>query len=197
MPQSDNRYTLNVFFASFASLALLCFCDYISSYEMHFFVFFFVPVSLCAWFLPRRLPVVIMAAVGGVSWGVMDKLAGHTYSSDIIWYWNIGGRFASFLIIGLVLQRLRRLLLAEKKARLELEQALEQQRRATAEIQKLQSQLQVVCAWTKRIKIDGKWITMEEFLQNQLHLHFTHGISPEAIETVEKQMPQPTSAHGA
>lgn len=37
-----------------------------------------------------------------------------------------------------------------------------------------------VCAWTKQINHDGKWITLEEYLEKMLEAPVTHGICAEA-----------------
>lgn len=50
---------------------------------------------------------------------------------------------------------------------------------AAAEIQRLQQSLIKVCAWTKRIEVDGRWLTVDEFLKDHLRLQLTHGISIE------------------
>jgi CheY-like chemotaxis protein len=47
------------------------------------------------------------------------------------------------------------------------------------EIKSLQEHAQVVCAWTDRIQIAGKWLKLTEFLSEHLHLKVTHGVSPE------------------
>jgi CheY-like chemotaxis protein len=50
----------------------------------------------------------------------------------------------------------------------------------TGLIQRMQNRSPVVCAWTDRINIDGKWMKLTEFLSERLHLTVTHGVSPEA-----------------
>ncbi len=37
-----------------------------------------------------------------------------------------------------------------------------------------------VCAWTNRVKYEGKWVSFEQYLHKRFNLHFTHGISEEA-----------------
>lgn len=54
---------------------------------------------------------------------------------------------------------------------------------ATAEIKKLQHGLLKVCSWTKRLYIDGQWITVDEFLRDHLRLQLTHGMSVEGGRT--------------
>lgn len=38
-----------------------------------------------------------------------------------------------------------------------------------------------VCAWTRRVRWEGKWISIEDFLQRRFGLEVTHGISDEAL----------------
>ncbi|MGA9453556.1 MAG: hypothetical protein WBW41_19690 [Verrucomicrobiia bacterium] len=145
MHPCHNNLRYKIILASLASLSVVCYFDYITGYDLHFFVFYFLPVSLCAWYLGRPT-VVMMAVLSGVAWGLADKLSGHPYASNLTWYWNTSVCFSSVLIQGLVTQRLRFSLNGQKKAREDLARALEQQKQFAAEIQRLQSQLQVVCA---------------------------------------------------
>lgn len=50
---------------------------------------------------------------------------------------------------------------------------------ASALIKKLQQDLIKVCAWTKRVQVEGRWIPVDEFLRDHLRLNLTHGISIE------------------
>ncbi len=43
-----------------------------------------------------------------------------------------------------------------------------------------------VCAWTKRVKHNGQWVSFEDFLADRYHLRFTHGISDEARWQMEE-----------
>jgi PAS domain S-box-containing protein len=49
--------------------------------------------------------------------------------------------------------------------------------KAAAEIKRLQERLLKICTWTKRIYVDGKWISIDEFLTRNLHLRVTPGTS--------------------
>jgi CheY-like chemotaxis protein len=60
---------------------------------------------------------------------------------------------------------------------------------ASREVQELQKQMQIVCAWTGRIKVKGEWMSVAEFLSKRLHLAVTHGISPEALKEIVKKIP--------
>ena len=55
---------------------------------------------------------------------------------------------------------------------------------AVREIRQMLQSTPVVCAWTDRINIDGKWMRLTEFLSERLHLNVSHGISPEGLEKI-------------
>jgi hypothetical protein len=88
----------------------------------------------------------------------------------------------------LLLHRLKRTLEERSRANQDLQKALEDLKSSTEEIRKLQNGLQVVCAWTKRIKVGEQWMTPDEFLSTQLHLKLSHGMSPEASIEFEKEL---------
>jgi hypothetical protein len=179
----SKRFQLKVVLASLANLLVLSYGVYLAGYHFLFFIFFFIPVSLCGWYL-GRLSVVCMAILSGVSWCVVDILSAHQYPLEVFRYANSLICFLAFVTIGLLLQGLRRSLTEHLRVRKELEQALDDIRRSTEETRKLQGQLQVVCAWTKRINVEGRWVALDEFLTNNLNTKITYGVSPEAMQEV-------------
>lgn len=77
---------------------------------------------------------------------------------------------------------------SRKQMEIELRNAMEKQRAlyeeldsSTRKIQQLRSGLLTVCAWTKRIQHEGKWLSPDEFLRDHLQLPLTHGISDEGL----------------
>ncbi|MEA2722642.1 MAG: hypothetical protein QOH59_413 [Gemmatimonadales bacterium] len=46
--------------------------------------------------------------------------------------------------------------------------------------------LVTVCAWSKKIQVDGKWVTFEEFLVDNLGVRITHGIAPESARKLHR-----------
>ncbi len=58
---------------------------------------------------------------------------------------------------------------------------------ATAEIRKLQRNLIKICAWTKRIQVEGRWISIDDFLRDHLRLKLTHGISIEGARMLREE----------
>ena len=58
---------------------------------------------------------------------------------------------------------------------------------ASAQINKLQRSLIKICAWTKRIEVDGRWISVDDFLKDHLGLKLTHGISIEGARLFKEE----------
>jgi hypothetical protein len=52
----------------------------------------------------------------------------------------------------------------------------------------------VVCAWTKKIKAGERWMTPDEFLESQLQLKISHGMSPEASREFEAALERRTAS---
>jgi hypothetical protein len=128
--------------------------------------------------------VVSMAILTGVSWCFVDILSDREYPHEIFRYANSFICFLAFASIGLLLQGLRHSLTEQRRARAALEEAHEELRRSTEEARKLQGQLQVVCAWTQRINVEGKWVTLDEFLKEKLNAQISYGVSPQAMQEV-------------
>ena len=61
---------------------------------------------------------------------------------------------------------------------------------ADDEIRRLRKGLLKVCAWTKNIEIDGRWISIDEFLSEYLQLRLTHGMSEEAERHFGRRTPK-------
>jgi len=183
MEQLTIGFRIKVICASLASLISLSYIDYLTGYQFLFFVFYFAPVALCGWYMGRPT-VVCMAIVSGVMWCFVDILSSHHYPFEVFRYFNSFMCFVAFATIGLLVQGLRHSLSEQLRVRRQLEQALADLTRANEETLKLQHQLHVICAWTKRINVEGKWIPLDEFLTDKLNARFSYGVSPEAMQEV-------------
>lgn len=179
----NTRSKMKVILAALANLLVLSYIVYLTGYHFLFFVFFFIPVSLVGWHL-GRVSVVIMSIVSGLAWCLVDILTDHQYPSELFRYANSLICFLAFASIGLLLQGLRHSLQEQVKVRRDLEKALADVSRSTEEVRRVQGQLQVVCAWTKRINVEGRWIALDEFLTSVLATKITYGVSPEAMQEV-------------
>jgi hypothetical protein len=183
--------TFKVSLVSLLCLAIVSYIDYVTGDEFLFFVFYFIPVGWCGWYL-GRLATLNLAVLSGACWFLADLFSGHHYSHEVIRYWNSFTCFLAFAIIGLAVHHLKQSRDKEQKSRRELEKALADLQDSTREIGKLQSELQVVCAWTKRLRLEGKWVTLDEFLTSKLNVRISHGISPEALAEIKRELSQDT-----
>jgi len=171
---------------SIVLLASIALVDFLTGYELHFFIFYYIPVGLLAWRAGLR-PALVMAAACAIVWFVVDAwLIRHT---DVLFeVWNSGIRLAAFLILAVTLSRLRQAKDRLEHQNIQLRETLARVEATTVEAKRLGEQVQTVCAWTKRIKDEGKWVSFEDFLGKHYGLRFTHGISGEAMRDLEKQL---------
>jgi K+-sensing histidine kinase KdpD len=168
-------------------LLIVTLVDYTTGSELHLFLFYFFPIMLCAWYAGQRCGI-LMALVGGAGWLLVDRLTNNQYSDEIYRYWNAGLRLMSNLVIAITFSRIKASLARERQLNDENTRMLNELRQSMDEIRRLQSQIQIVCAWTKRIKYEGKWISFEEFMQRHFKLQFSHSISEEGMRQIEKEM---------
>jgi K+-sensing histidine kinase KdpD len=171
---------------SLGVLLLVSYVDYATSDQFLFFVFYFIPVALCAWDL-RRPGGLGMAFLSGIAWWLADRLSGHHYSSEFFSYWNGSICFIAFAVIGLVVAQLKQTLDRRAQTNAELAKTLADLKHSTEKIREMRGNLQVICAWTKQIQVQGEWMSIEKFLTNHLDIQLTHGISPEAVRTLVEE----------
>jgi hypothetical protein len=188
MPERHPQNYLLAAAVTVGSLFLMAFLDLVTGQEIVFSCAYLLPVSLAAWWFSRKW-MITMAVASGLMAFVVDELDGYAYSHPSIGYWNAFTCCVLSVITGLVLGRLRETLEERNRKNDELREALEKLEASTAEIRKLQQGLQVVCAWTHRLKVGDAWMTPDEFLSTQLHLKLTHGISPEAYQDMINSLP--------
>ena len=93
-------------------ISLLGVIDYLTGYEFSFAVFYLLPVALVAWFAGRRLGLLI-ATISAATWQYANLLAGESFSSLVVPYWNAATRLGFFVVVVLLLARLRETLLRQ------------------------------------------------------------------------------------
>lgn len=54
-----------------------------------------------------------------------------------------------------------------------------------------------LCAWSKKVKLDGEWVTFEEFLARRFGAQVTHGITREAMRQALQEWKNRTAARSA
>lgn len=105
--------------AGLAVLGLIGWLDYITGYEFGFFIFYFIPVAIAAWYCGRWAGIEI--AVGSAAvWYLSDKYTHHPYSHSFFIYWEMFMRLLSFLTTALTLARIREMVLNEERLLAEL-----------------------------------------------------------------------------
>lgn len=112
-PLAFERHRTVTMLVSVAFLGSMCFLDFITGYEFGFFIFYFIPVSIAAWYGGRKEGIA-MAVTCGICWFVSDRLTHHPYSRPYFIYWETFMRLASFLTTSLTLSRIRALVLNEE-----------------------------------------------------------------------------------
>jgi hypothetical protein len=172
---------------SLVMLLAVALVDYFTGYELSFFLFYFAPVALLAWWVGRRAALA-MAGLCAATWYLVDRWSGHPYSAMWLGVWDGFVRLGCLVIVALALARIR----ADRDRLSELNEWLAatnaKLEASLAEIRKLQDGVQLVCAWTQRIKSEGRWMQFEEFMSRHFHLRFTHGMSEEAVRQFEAEI---------
>ncbi len=153
--------------------------DYATGTESLFFIFYFIPVALCAWLLAREAAQV-MAVASGTAWWLVDRAGGHVYSHELYRAWNALVCLGAFLLVAWGVSEIRAHLEKQRRLSLALAETLEAHKRATEQIRQLQSHIQTFCAWTKRIRVEDEWVSVEEFLRSRLGIQVTHCTSAHA-----------------
>ncbi len=160
--------------AVFGSVFLLGWLDWLTGHELNFFVFYFLPVSLGAWFLGLG-PAIALAVLSAVVWFTANDLVGPTSSTPFFAVWNTSIRLVSFLTIGYAVSRMQAAL-AEEHATSEM------LRKALSEIKVLESFLPI-CAQCKKIRdTQGAWQPLETYISQHSNTHFSHGFCPECAK---------------
>jgi CHASE3 domain sensor protein len=58
-------------------------------------------------------------------------------------------------------------------------------------------QIVTVCAWTGRVKYEGEWIRLDEYLKRRFGLSVSHGLSGEAAEKMKREIEELNRSKGA
>jgi hypothetical protein len=87
-------------------LVALGWLDYITGYEMSFFVFYSVPVGIAAWYL-GQCPAIGVALAATASWLLADYFGGVKYSAPFYYYWNSTIHFLAFIINAVTIAKIK------------------------------------------------------------------------------------------
>jgi hypothetical protein len=160
---------------AFLQIALVGLVDFLTGYELGFFIFYFLPVGYAAW-QAGRLGGSGASVLSAFSWWLARDLAGqHPALFSPLELWNVGIRLIAFLLFAFVFARVRELLDLERELAGRLQATLDQ-------VQELHGLLPI-CAACKRIRDDkGYWQQIENYISTHSRAEFTHGICPECAQ---------------
>lgn len=153
--------------------------DWVSGFELQFFVFYFIPVAVAGWTCtPGR--AYFVAILSAAVWYASDWFSGHPYIHISYAFWNTAIRLLAFMILGYAVIRIRVLLLAERKISSDLQTAL-------SEVKTLKGLLPI-CAGCKKIRNDkGYWQQIEEYIEKYSDAQFTHGYCQQCLDKLLKE----------
>ena len=101
-------------------LMLIGWLDYVTGYELGFFIFYFIPVAIASWYCGRRLGLQL-AFGSALVWYLSDKYTYHPYSHSYFIYWEMFMRLLSFLTTTITISRIRTMVLNEQRLLAELQ----------------------------------------------------------------------------
>jgi hypothetical protein len=116
MPFLTGPWRTGALAANLLLLLLVGWLDWITGYEFGFFIFYFLPVSVAAWFLGRREGLGF-ALASGAAFFASDRLAPPHYSNGLFIYWETAMRLASFVTTALTLSKIRLTVWSERSLR--------------------------------------------------------------------------------
>jgi hypothetical protein len=165
---------------AWSGVATVGFVDWITGYEIPFFVFFFLPVSISAWFIGFEASIAT-AFLSAMVWFGVDFTLGHVHLSHFSAVWNTTVRLAAFLTIGWAVSKIRELLEREKQLSEELQRSL-------SEIKVLEAFLPICCECKKIRNREGNWQQMENYISEHAGTRFSHGYCPECYAKAMKEV---------
>jgi K+-sensing histidine kinase KdpD len=157
------------------SVVILGFVDYVTGYEVGFFLFYFLPIAITAWKVGLNSSYLI-SILSLIVWFLSD-ISSHPYSSVLFAFWNTTMRLLSFLIIAYFTSKIQFLL---RKNR-------EPSQDRPSQVKTL-SGLIPICATCKKIRDQkGDWQRIEEYFEKRIDAQFTHGLCPECVDKLLKE----------
>jgi hypothetical protein len=130
--------------------------DLVTGPYLWFPVFFIVPVSLAAWYCGARLgySLAVLLPLGRLLIAVYVDTPGPVHFAVL----NALVRVGVLILFAYLVSRIAR---------------------QTKELRERVAGLVTMCAWSRTIEHEGRWLSFEEYLKLRFDVDVTHGISPE------------------
>jgi hypothetical protein len=168
------KSSLSMIIVTLALILSLGIIDYFTGIEFNFFVFYYIPVSISAWYVGRKWAIAC-SVLSAITWTAVDILSQHVYPHWSLYAWNGSIRLTSFIILGIALYTIRKLLDMEKELSKNLQTTLD-------EVKLLKGFLPI-CASCKNIRNDrGYWEKIELYIEDHSDAEFTHTLCPDCIK---------------
>ncbi len=153
--------------------------DWQTGFELNFFVFYFIPISISAWIFGIELSIII-SMLCSIVWFVAGNQTGYIYPSNFIAVWNTVIRLFSFIIISYSTANINKLYILSKTNYNNLQNALLQ-------IKTLESFLSICCVCKKIRNEKGNWQQIESYISDHANTVFSHGYCPECGKKAMEQ----------
>jgi diguanylate cyclase (GGDEF)-like protein len=114
----EERSSLFWTIAGLIGVAAVGVADLLTGSELAFSLFYLIPIVLVTWFSGRNLGFA-MGVASTIAWFAADALAGQSYSSPVIRYWNAAIRLSFFVTVILLIPALQALRREKEVARLD------------------------------------------------------------------------------
>lgn len=114
IPENQKTFQRVILFLGFVLTGIIGFIDHLTGYEFAFSVFYVIPIALVTWYTSCRLGLVT-SFLGALLWLGVDLTSAHPYSHHFVPIWNSFIRLSFFVIITVLLSKLRKSLAREKE----------------------------------------------------------------------------------
>ena len=152
---------------------------YLSGYKIHMDIFYLIPIAFVVWFVGKKAGIV-MSFVAIATRTESRFIGGKILHNYFITSWNTAIHLAFFLVVTLLLTRLRAYMQERTNLISELQSAL-------SDVKEL-SGILPICASCKKIRNDeGYWQNVEEYLTKHTNAEFSHGLCKECSEKLYPQ----------
>ena len=172
------------------STSFIGYLDWVTGYEMDFFVFYFLPIAVAAWYLEFS-GAVCLSVISALVWYVVDALTGHVYSSRFYDVWDTLVHLSAFMVIGWCVSEIAKLLRNERQLLDRQSAALYREQQLSNELRKSMSEIKFlegflsICSQCKKIRDEnGEWQLLESYISSHTFTTFSHGFCEECAQKV-------------
>lgn len=104
--QVSRQHPLVLLVVGLIGIGLVASADYLTGYDRAFGFFYLLPVGFVAWFVGEWAGIAI-SCIGALAWHLANLRDDAVSSSSIVLYWNSATRLGFFLVVALLLSKLK------------------------------------------------------------------------------------------